>query len=83
MSPTKKTDKSSNLNDNLKELAQISAWFNDQKELDIEQGLEKVRQAANLIKTSRKQLDSLENEFKEIEKEFASQQNADLSDNIN
>ena len=55
MSPNKKTDKPGNLNNNLKELAQISAWFNDQKELDIEQGLEKVREAADIIKTSRKQ----------------------------
>ena len=82
MSPNKKTDKPGNLNDNLKELAQISAWFNDQKELDIEQGLEKVREAADIIKTSRKQLDSLENEFKEIEKEFADQQNSGLPDNL-
>jgi hypothetical protein len=67
--------KKESLNENLKKLAEISAWFNAQKELDIEQGLEKVRQAADLIKISRSQLDSLENEFKEIEKDFSSDAN--------
>jgi exonuclease VII small subunit len=65
--------KKGSLNENLKQLAQISSWFDDQKELDIEEGLKKVREAADLIKTSRKQLDSLENEFREIEKEFSDQ----------
>ncbi len=66
MSEKKKND---NLNDNLKQLAEISAWFNNQKELDIEEGLKKVREAANLIKASKEKLSSLENEFKEIEKD--------------
>ena len=74
--------KTPNLNDSLKRLAEISAWFNDQKELDIEQGLEKVREAATLIKTSRKQLDSLENEFKEIEKEFSGTETANLNGSL-
>jgi len=66
--------KKESLNGNLMKLAQISEWFNNQKELDIEEGLKKVREAADLIKTSRKQLDTLENEFKEIEKEFGRDQ---------
>jgi translation elongation factor EF-1beta len=65
--------KKESLNENLKQLAEISAWFNSQKEIDIEAGLEKVKIAAELIKTSRQQLDSLENEFKEIEKDFANE----------
>jgi len=66
--PTKKTETS--LNDNLKQLAEISDWFSQQKELDIEAGLEKVKLAAALIKASKEKLNTLENEFKEIEKEF-------------
>ncbi len=59
------------LNDNLKELAEISAWFSGQSELDVESGLEKVKTAATLIKSSKEKLDRLENEFKEIEKDFS------------
>jgi len=68
---TSEKPKKESLSGNLKKLAEISAWFNGQKELDIEEGLKKVREAADLIKTSRKQLDGLENEFKEIEKDFS------------
>lgn len=64
------TKQSGSLNDRLKKLAEISAWFNSQKEIDIEEGLKKVKEAAILIKKSKEQLNSLENEFKEIEKEF-------------
>jgi exonuclease VII small subunit len=68
---TSEKPKKESLSGNLKKLAEISAWLNGQKELDIEEGLKKVREAADLIKTSRKQLDGLENEFKEIEKDFS------------
>ncbi len=59
------------LSDNLKDLAEISAWFSGQSELDVESGLEKVKTAATLIKSSKEKLDRLENEFKEIEKDFS------------
>lgn len=65
------TKKETSLNENLRQLQEISDWFNSQKDLDIETGLEKVKIAANLIKSSKEKLNSLENEFKEIEKEFA------------
>lgn len=58
------------LNDSLKRLNEIAEWFSSQKELDIESGLEKVKEAASLIKASKEKLDKLENEFKEIEKDF-------------
>lgn len=64
------TKKGTNLNESLKQLQEISDWFSAQKELDIEAGLEKVKIAAGLIKSSKEKLNSLENEFKEIEKEF-------------
>jgi exonuclease VII small subunit len=68
---TAKNKKDINLNENLKKLAEISTWFNSQKDIDLETGLDKVKEAALLIKESRDKLDNLENEFKEIEKEFA------------
>ena len=63
--------KTPNLNDNLKRLAEISAWFGSQNEIDIELGLEKVKEAAELIKSSKERLEKLENQFTEIEKDFS------------
>jgi hypothetical protein len=65
--------KTETLGENLKQLAEISDWFNSQKELDVESGIEKVKIAAALIKSSKEKLNKLENEFKEIEKEFANE----------
>jgi hypothetical protein len=65
------TKKAETLNENLKQLAEISEWFGNQKELDVETSIEKVKIAATLIKASKEKLNKLENEFKEIEKEFA------------
>ena len=65
------TPNQKSLSENLKELAEISAWFSGQEDLDVEAGLEKVKTAAALIKSSKDKLDKLENEFKEIEKDFS------------
>ena len=59
-----------NLTKNLKQLSEITTWFDNQEEVDIEEGLKKVKQAAELIKTSRKRLQSIENEFEEIKKDI-------------
>lgn len=67
---TKKTDV--NLTESLAELNGIVAWFDEQDDVDVEQGLEKVREAAKLIKDSKSRLAQIENEFKEIEKEMGS-----------
>ncbi len=66
----KKTGKEVNLNETLKQLAQIVSWFENQSELDVEKGLEYVKEGANLIKSSRERLSEIENEFKEIKKEI-------------
>jgi exonuclease VII small subunit len=59
-----------NLNDTLKKLAQIVSWFESQSELDVEKGLEYVKEGTTLIKASRERLTEIENEFKEIKKEI-------------
>jgi exonuclease VII small subunit len=59
-----------NLNDTLKKLANIVSWFESQSELDVEKGLEYVKEGANLIKASRERLSEIENEFKEIKKDL-------------
>jgi exonuclease VII small subunit len=64
--PEKKID----LSKNLKKLEEISSWFEDQKELNIEEGLKKVKTALTLVKESKKELQNVKNEFEEIEKDF-------------
>ena len=57
-----------NLNDSLKRLAEITEWFDNQEEIDVEEGLKKVKEAAELIRASKKRLKTIENEFEEIKK---------------
>ena len=59
-----------NLNDTLKKLANIVSWFESQSELDVEKGLEYVKEGASPIKASRERLSEIENEFKEIKKDL-------------
>ncbi|TSC70788.1 MAG: Uncharacterized protein CEO12_164 [Parcubacteria group bacterium Gr01-1014_46] len=64
----KKTGTKVNLNETLKKLAGIVSWFESQSELDVEKGLEYVKEGAELIKESRERLTQIENEFKEVKK---------------
>ncbi len=65
-----KKENTENLNTTLKKLATIVSWFESQSELDVEKGLEYVKEGAQLIKSSRERLQEIENEFKEIKKEI-------------
>ena len=59
-----------NLNSTLKRLAEITEWFDNQEEIDVEEGLNKVKEAAGLIRFSKERLKAVENEFEEIKKEI-------------
>ena len=59
-----------NLNSNLKRLAEITEWFDQREEIDVEEGLNKVKEASALIKVSKERLKAEENEFEEIRKEM-------------
>ncbi|MCX6760840.1 MAG: exodeoxyribonuclease VII small subunit [Candidatus Nealsonbacteria bacterium] len=59
-----------NLNSNLKRLSEITEWFDNQEEIDVEEGLNKVKEAVGLIKASKERLKAVENEFEEIKKEM-------------
>jgi len=66
-----------NLKETIKKLEEIANWFSSQKELDVEQGIEKVKEAAKLIKESKERLVAVENQFEEIKKEiFANEDNS-------
>ena len=61
--------KKQDLTSDLKKLSQIAEWFEDREEVDVEEGLKKVKEAAGLIKRSKERLREIENEFEEIKKE--------------
>lgn len=57
-----------NLSKSLKKLEEISQWFDNQTEVDVEKGLEKVKEGVSLIKASRERLKEVENEFEDVKK---------------
>ncbi|PIP23036.1 MAG: hypothetical protein COX37_00520 [Candidatus Nealsonbacteria bacterium CG23_combo_of_CG06-09_8_20_14_all_39_17] len=69
----KNTD-TKNLNNNLKKLSEITEWFDNQGEIDVEEGLKKVKEAVALIKISKERLKAVENEFEEIKKDISAEE---------
>ncbi|MDO8469427.1 MAG: exodeoxyribonuclease VII small subunit [bacterium] len=60
--------KEKSFKEHLKEIAGILEWFDAQEELDVEEALAKVEQAADLIKRSRARLAEIENTFTEVKR---------------
>ena len=58
-----------NLKDSLKRLNDIAVWFEEQDEVDVEAGLEKLKEGADLVKICKKRLSEIENEFEQIQRE--------------
>jgi exodeoxyribonuclease VII small subunit len=58
--------KQPSINDQLSKLQTIVDWFEKQQEVDVEQGLDKVKEGAELIRELKSRLKKVENEFKEI-----------------
>lgn len=63
--------KSDNLSQNLADLRAISEWFESSQEIDVEEGLKKVKEAATLLRKSKDRLKEIENEFEEVKKSIA------------
>ena len=63
------TEKPTNLKESLKKLNEIVEWFESQEEVDVEAGLEKVKEGAELVKACKKRLSEIENEFEEIQRD--------------
>ncbi len=62
--------KKESLGESLKQLETITAWFEDQEEIDVEKALEKVKEGVALIKASKERLREVENEFEIVKKEL-------------
>ncbi len=69
--------KNINLSENLSKLSEIADWFDTQDEVDVEEGLTKVKEAAGLIKQSRARLQEIENEFEEIKRDIETEAEED------
>lgn len=65
-----KTMEKTNLTESLKKLEKIVQWFESQEEVDVEKGLEKVKEGVGLIKASKERLKRIENEFEEVKKDL-------------
>ena len=62
-------DKKFNLKESLRKLNEIVNWFENQEEVDVEAGLEKVKEGAKLVKDCKTRLSEVQNEFEKIRKE--------------
>ncbi len=62
--------KKNEIGESLKKLESIAEWFEKESELDVEEGLKKVREGAELIKELKSRLAEVSNEFEEIKKEL-------------
>ena len=62
--------------DNLKKLEDIVSWFEDQEDVDLEVGLVKAREGAELIKVLRERIKEARNEFLEVQKELEAEEEA-------
>jgi exonuclease VII small subunit len=67
---TKEKSEQKGLSGNLRRLAEITAWFDTQEAVDVEEGLNKVKEAVSLIKACKERLKGIENEFEEIQKDM-------------
>ena len=66
-------EKNESLSESIKKLEGIVLWFETQEEVDVEKGLEKFKEGAALVKSSRQRLMEIENEFREVEKTLESE----------
>lgn len=59
-----------NIKEKLGKLEEIASWFEKQRDLDVEEGLKKVREGNVLVKELRERLREVENEFEELKKDL-------------
>lgn len=65
-----KKDNKENISQSLEKLEKIVQWFDEQDRVDVQQGLDKVREGAVLVKELRSRLKEVENEFQELKKDL-------------
>jgi len=58
------------ISESLGKLEEIVDWFEQQEDVDVEEGLKKVKEGAAIIKVLKTRLKEVENEFNEIRREL-------------
>lgn len=66
-----KKESKENIKESLAKLEGIIQWFDEQDQVDVQEGLVKVREGAVLVKELRMRLKAVENEFQELKKDLA------------
>ncbi|MEK7536015.1 MAG: exodeoxyribonuclease VII small subunit [Patescibacteria group bacterium] len=59
-----------NIKEKLSKLEEIASWFEKQKEVDVEEGLKRVKEGNALVKELRERLAEVENEFEELKRDL-------------
>lgn len=62
--------KQESLKDTLGRLREIVDWFKDAEAVDVEAGLEQVKEGAGLVKQARERFEEIENEFEDVKAEL-------------
>lgn len=58
------------ITDSLTKLEKIVEWFDAQDQVDVEEGLKRVKEGAELVSSLKAKLKTVENEFEEIKKDL-------------
>ncbi len=66
-----KKEPKDSISQSLDKLEGIIRWFDEQDQVDVQEGLAKVREGAALVKDLRGKLKTVENEFEELKKDLA------------
>lgn len=71
MTPVKKED-SQSISRSLEKLEALVRWFDEQEQVDVSEGLTKVKEGAVLVKELKARLKEVENEFTDLKRELES-----------
>ena len=63
------TDQNLDFKKSIEELEEINRWFQEE-EIDLDEGLKRLKKGKDLIKKCRERLKNVENEFIKIKEEF-------------
>lgn len=62
--------KKQTIKESLKKLEDITQWFEEGEDLDVEEGLKKAKEGVVIIKELKQRLKDVENEFEEITRDL-------------
>lgn len=68
----KQTNNKKGVQESLSQLEGIVKWFESRRDVDVEEGLAKVKEGVELVKSLRERLKNIQNEFEMVKKELDS-----------